>query len=240
LSTGAPHHLGKQARQRGDAPEGYYPRMSDSDGPLVTAVHESALAGQGGTSGRDSRAAILQAARTLYATNGSRGTSLASIANAAGLSQPGLLHHFPSKSALLLAVLAERDREDGELSSAHLVGDGLDILGALASLVEHNQGQPEIVRLFSVLLGESLSEAHPAHSQFATRYQRIRSRILRKLRRAEARKQIRDGVDLEALSPVIVAVMDGLQYQWLLDDSVDMTRSFQVFCDLLVRGLTAS
>src|SRR5215472_4782783 len=214
--------------------------MSDSDGPLVTAVHEPALAGHGGTSARggDSRAAILQAARTLFATNGSRGTSLASIASAAGLSQPGLLHHFPSKSALLLAVLAERDREDGELSSAHLVGDGLDILGALASLVEHNQGQPEIVRLFSVLLGESLSQAHPAHRQFAARYRGIRSRILRKLRRAEARKQIRDGVDLEALSPVIVAVMDGLQYQWLLDDSVDMTRSFQVFCDLLVRGLT--
>jgi AcrR family transcriptional regulator len=214
--------------------------MSDSDGPLVTEVQESVLGGQAGANGRggESRAAILQAARTLFAINGSRGTSLASIASAAGLSQPGLLHHFPSKSALLLAVLDERDRADGELSSAHLTGDGLDILTALASLVEHNQGQPEIVRLFSVLLGESLSEAHPAHGQFGARYRQIRSRILRKLRRAEAQDQIREGVDLDALAPVIVAVMDGLQYQWLLDDSIDMTRSFQVFCNLLVRGLT--
>ena len=213
--------------------------MSDDDGPLVTVVHEPPLAGQAGTNARggESRAAIMDAAKTLFSANGSRGTSLASIASAAGLSQPGLLHHFPSKSALLLAVLADRDRADGELSSAHLTGDGLDILTALASLVEHNQGQPEIVRLFSVLLGESLSRSHPAHGQFRTRYRRIRSRILRKLRQAEARGQIREGVDLDALSPVIVAVMDGLQYQWLLDDSVDMLRSFRVFCDLLVRGL---
>jgi len=128
--------------------------MPDRDGPGLTMDQESRLTGQAGTSvrGDESRAAILQAAKALFSANGSRGTSLASIASAAGLSQPGLLHHFPSKSALLLAVLADRDREDGELSSARLTGDGLDILTALASLVEHNQGQPEIVRLFSVLL----------------------------------------------------------------------------------------
>lgn len=214
--------------------------MPDGDGPGLTIDHDARLAGHAGTSvrGDESRAAILQAAKALFATSGSRGTSLASIAGAAGLSQPGLLHHFPSKSALLLAVLADRDREDGELSSARLTGDGLDILTALASLVEHNQSQPEIVRLFSVLLGESLSDAHPAHRQFAARYRGIRSRILRKLRRAQTQGQVREGIDLDALAPVIVAVMDGLQYQWLLDDSVDMLRSFQVFCDLLVRGLT--
>jgi hypothetical protein len=77
----------------------------------------------------------------------------------------------PSRSQLL-AVLAEWDREDGELSSAHLTRNGLDILPALASLVEANQRQPEITRLFSVLLGEGLSRSHPAHGHFVDRYKK--------------------------------------------------------------------
>lgn len=64
--------------------------MSDDDGPLVTAVHEPLLAGRAGTNARggEGRAAILDAAKALFSANGSRGTSLASMASAAGLSRP--------------------------------------------------------------------------------------------------------------------------------------------------------
>ena len=48
--------------------------------------------------GEESKAAILAAARELFATRGYRGTSLAAIAEAAGLSQPGLLHHYRSRT----------------------------------------------------------------------------------------------------------------------------------------------
>src|SRR5580658_9040189 len=77
------------------------------------------------TRGEESREAILAAARQLFGQRGFRGTSLASIAEAAGLSQPGLLHHFPSKTDLLLAVLASRDASDGQMSS-RLSGDIVD------------------------------------------------------------------------------------------------------------------
>ena len=86
------------------------------------------------TRGEESKETILAAARQLFAKHGYRGTSLASIAEAAGLSQPGLLHHYPSKTALLLAVLASRDSADGRLSSPRLGTPGIGIIDGLAAL----------------------------------------------------------------------------------------------------------
>jgi AcrR family transcriptional regulator len=51
---------------------------------------------------------------------------------------PGLLHHFPSKEQLLVAVLAERDRLDG--IRFRLTGfRGLAALDRLVELVQHTR-----------------------------------------------------------------------------------------------------
>ena len=52
------------------------------------------------------RERVLQSALRAIAANGFRGSSLAAIAAEAGLTTAGLLHHFPSKEHLLVAVLA--------------------------------------------------------------------------------------------------------------------------------------
>jgi len=179
--------------------------------------------------GEESREAILTAAWQLFARRGYRGTSLASIAEAAGLSQPGLLHHFPSKTDLLLAVLASRDAEDGRRSS-QMHGD---IIDGLRTLVAHNESQPEPVRLYSMLLGEAVSADHPAHDHFVTRYKSIRDRFVRHLTTAQEQGTVPAGIDLTALANVLIAVLDGLQFQWLLDDSVDMKASYALLADLL-------
>src|ERR1044071_2948561 len=59
------------------------------------------------------RQRVLDSALRAIAANGFHGSSLANIAADAGLTTAGLLHHFPSKEQLLVAVLAERDRLDG-------------------------------------------------------------------------------------------------------------------------------
>jgi AcrR family transcriptional regulator len=189
--------------------------------------------------GERSREAILEAAVPLFAQQGFRGASLASIASAAGLTQPGLLHHFRSKEELLLELLDWRDHDDGRRLSGLTDGAGVEYLDRLEALVEHNQTTPELVRLFTTLVGEGTSDEHPAHEYFAERYHRIRARALRVLREGQASGEIRADVDLGVIVPVLFAVMDGLQIQWLLDPEVDMVASFDWFAAMVRDQLAA-
>lgn len=68
---------------------------------------------------RSRREHILDQAARLFAEHGYHGAALAEIARAAGLGNPGLIHHFPSKSALYRAVLERVAEEiDGRLAAA--------------------------------------------------------------------------------------------------------------------------
>jgi AcrR family transcriptional regulator len=183
--------------------------------------------------GERSKETILEAALPLFARQGYRGASLASIASAAGLTQPGLLHHFPSKEELLLGLLDWRDRDDGKRLSGLRDGDGLGYLERLQDLVAHNATAPELVALFTTLVGEGSSPEHPAHEYFVERYRRIRGRALRTLREGQHAGEIREDVDLETIVPLLFAVMDGLQIQWLLDPEIDMVASFDAFANLV-------
>jgi AcrR family transcriptional regulator len=176
------------------------------------------------------RAEILRAAFEVIAERGYRGASLAAVAERVGLTQQGLLHHFPTKEALLVAVLEARDQWDAVPPGHRL---RLDLLG---SLVEYNAMRPGVVQTFSALLGESVSEGHPARPFFTRRYDAVRASMAEVLR-AEYGDRLPSGLTPERAAPLLVAVMDGLQYQWLLDpEGVDMAASFADFLDLLGEG----
>ncbi len=190
------------------------------------------------TNGRGDRTrdAILRAAQRQFADRGYRGASLASIAEEAEISEPGLVHHFSSKPDLLGAVLARRDDEDGKLFLESLSQKRLDTVEAFETIVAHNQSAPEGVRLYSVLLGESLEDDHPAHDHFVTRYEFARHYVSQGLRDRVAGRLPED-VPVETLASILIAVMDGLQYQWLLDDSIDMVESYRALARLLSAAL---
>ena len=70
-------------------------------------------------------------AARLFAATGYRGTSLADVAQAAGLSNAGLLHHFPSKEQLLIEVLRRRDEADrAALCTCQTADPSADRLGS--------------------------------------------------------------------------------------------------------------
>ncbi|MET7568665.1 TetR/AcrR family transcriptional regulator [Streptomyces sp. NPDC005492] len=172
------------------------------------------------------RAEIVRAALEVIAERGYRGASLAAVAERVGLTQQGLLHYFPTKDALLVAVLEERDQWDA-------VPDSRWRIDLLASLVEYNAMRPGIIQTFSALLGESVTEGHPARDYFTERYARVRAGMAAVLR-TEYGDHLPNGLTPERTAPLLVAVMDGLQYQWLLDpESVDMPGAFRDFLALL-------
>lgn len=186
----------------------------------------SGTSGTRSVRGEERRAEIVLAALEVIAERGYRGASMAAVAERVGLTQQGLLHYFPTKDALLVAVLRERDRWDAVPDSPLR----LDLLG---SLVEYNAMRPGIVQTFSALLGESVTEGHPAREFFTERYGRVRGSMTEVLR-AEYGDRLPSGLTPERAAPLLVAVMDGLQYQWLLDPgAVDMPGAFRDFLALL-------
>jgi AcrR family transcriptional regulator len=162
------------------------------------------------------RQQIITAATRLVAERGFWGLSMQDVAADCGLTVPGLLHHVGSKDGLLIAILEHRDAEDERALGTLLTGTTATLSEVCAALVRRNATQPEIVRLFAVLQAESLAPDHPAHDYFAARQQRILEKL------TELAKDVSD--EPETLARRIIALMDGLQLQWLRSPGLDLPR----------------
>lgn len=189
--------------------------------------------------GRAKRQQIIETAMVVFGESGYNKSSMVEIAERCSLSRAGLSHHFSSKESLLEAVLAWRDRLDRDRFRANGSAgrDGVGILRGMVDLARHNATVPGLISLYSVLAAEAACEGHPAHEYFVARYERIVSGTSKALDQARRAGVLRDGVDPETFAVTLVALMDGLQIQWLLNSSrVDMARQLhdQIQSALLV------
>lgn len=183
------------------------------------------------------RTAILDAALEVFAGSGYRAGSLREVAERVGMSEAGLLHHFRSKSALLMAVLDHRDDLARSLVDFDLP-DGVEALRGLVRLAEHNASIPGVVELYCTLSAEATSPAHPAHAYFVKRYESVRESTTASFRRVAEAGRLNPGIDPGRAAVATIALMDGLQVQWLLDpDAVDMPRIVSRTLDEIVGRL---
>lgn len=184
----------------------------------------------------DRMAQIVDTATVLISQRGYWGTAVQDVAEACELTVPGLLHHVGSKGGLLIQVLSRRDEADAR-ALAELLGlevppgewdpaqlgvamreAGIPLATVCDAVVERNVSQPEIVRLYSVLESESLNTEHPGHDYFRQR---------QRLALAGFADQAPPGVDAIALAHHVLAVMDGLQVQWLRDPSMHLVATWR-------------
>ena len=170
----------------------------------------------------ETRGAILDAALEVFAGSGFRSGSLREVSRRVGMSNAGVLHHFADKEALLAAVLDRRDEIDVE-EVRRLARDGESALHALVDLTRVNGTKPEIVRLYAILSAEATARDHPAHAHFVRRYSRTRDFVREAFDALENRGKLATGVSAESAAIGTIAMMDGLQTQWLIEPaSVDM------------------
>ncbi|NMM85227.1 TetR family transcriptional regulator [Rhodococcus sp. SRB_17] len=176
------------------------------------------------------REAILDATMAEIAERGYRSTTIAAVAERVGLTQPGVLHYFPSKEHLLIGVLEARDQWD----TAALLANTTDVrLSHLEQVVEFNAERPGMVQTFTALAAESATGQHPAREFFTERYASLRAGMA-VLLRMEFGDQLPGGLTPEQAAPLLIAVIDGVQIQWLLaPDEVDMPAAFRNFVTLL-------
>jgi AcrR family transcriptional regulator len=179
------------------------------------------------------KAAIVDAAIAFFSRNGYRGASMAAIADAVDLTLPGLLHHFPSKEDLLVAVLEERDRRGKAAVDQEFDGP---VLASLASLARRNTRSEALVKLFTVLVGEAaVSDVHPAHTHFAERYRKVVADVRNDLTADQQAGSFPADSDCELAARIMLAAMDGLQIQWLFDETFDMAGAVRALADVLGR-----
>jgi AcrR family transcriptional regulator len=155
------------------------------------------------------RREILESAARTIGRRGYAGATLAAIAQDVGISAPSLLHHFRNKESLLTELIAYRDEISRGGGPTSFDEGGQALLDHLGDTAELNARDRGLTQLYAVLLGESITEG-------------LRAPVRDALLTAVADPSLDEQDVLEAAA-AIVAVMDGIQYQFLLaPESVDM------------------
>jgi AcrR family transcriptional regulator len=184
------------------------------------------------TSGK--RQQIIDAALALYAEAGSRRVSVRDIAQRVGMTDAGVLHHFGSREALLTAVLEARDTAAAVPVTA--LGDTAD---DHVKTLRDNTATPGLVKLFVDLAAAAAEPDHPAHDFFTSRYDRYRHDLAGLL---DQDSETRPGtappaIDAEWAARILIAAVDGLQLQWLLEPDIDMAADITKLGQLLIHAL---
>lgn len=169
------------------------------------------------------QAAILDQAMQAFAERGFSGTSMREIAIAVGMTQQGLRHHFPTKEALLEAVLQRRDQAALE----HYNAAGLSVMDTLRAVAQDVADTRGMIRLWTMLAAEATSPDYPAHRFFRGHFDSAREVFTLLMRRGQKHGEIRDDVPAAELATIVVSIFEGLQLQWLIDPGLDLPRSFQ-------------
>ena len=169
---------------------------------------------------------VLQAARSVIAANGVPGLTLDAVAKQAGVSKGGLLHHFPTKNALLSAMI--------ERHVAEWRGD------VMRTYDQQPEGPGRFSRaLIKLCLAdkppkgekENWSDAmHNSCRMVLTAVVQDPSLVqpIRDLYRDFARLIEEDGLE-PGHADVIVAVVDGMWLYWICDiNAIDSNRLTRV------------
>lgn len=179
------------------------------------------------------RKTILLACIEAFGEAGFHGATMKDIAQRAGISQTGLLHHFPDKAGLLIEVLQERDEQMSQLMSAH---EGhTDFLHAQLELVRDNEHRPGLLQLHTMISAEATAEDHPAHDLYRERYDNLRTYLTAIFEALRDRGDLRVSTDPRVLANLFIGALDGLQLLWLYNPAeVDIVESLTALIDTLL------
>ena len=178
------------------------------------------------------RRQILDRAIEVFADLGFEGTSLRAIGDAIGVSHAALRRYFDTREELFLEVLREKDRQ--ALAEAH--ESGLDETAGFAALaVRYAQQAPGLMALRHSMVARAL-EPRNEHSRefFRDRYRSIRHEALVVLQHARERGTVRTDIPLETSAALMIAALDGLSTQWLVDPDVDMAAAVDALFSLVL------
>ncbi|MGW8482357.1 TetR/AcrR family transcriptional regulator [Microbacterium sp. NPDC055903] len=187
---------------------------------------------------RAKREQILKAAVEIFGNKGSTNGTLADVAEQVGITHAGVLHHFGSKQKLLLEVLAFRDQADVQDLDGKRIPGGPELFLHLVRTAFANEMRPGIVQAYTVLSSESVTDDHPGREYFEHRYTTLRREVSDAFAVLCDQQGVTDRSTVAAASAAILAVMDGLQLQWLLHpEIIDLGDASEFAIRAIVNGV---
>lgn len=184
------------------------------------------------------RREVVSVATEVFGQHGFKGATLQQVAERVGLTPAAIIKLFGSKEGLLIAVL-----EHWDVVTSEVIGSpnrGYELLDAFKKLMNYHTQHRGLLELYTTMAAEATSSDHPAHEFMTERY---RSTL------GTMRSLFRDAVDDGYFRPMaddeisgeaecLLATMDGLEIQFLLNPAFDLERSFAAFVDRLVTRLS--
>ncbi|QKJ18366.1 TetR/AcrR family transcriptional regulator [Microbacterium hominis] len=180
------------------------------------------------------RQAILDAAMDVFAARGYAGGSLREIAGRIGIDQSSILHHFPTKQALLRAVMEERDRRDDDVLAEARPATIADVPEAFLALARRNASTPGVLQLYSLLAAESVTPQHPLGDYFRERLPRVRAGFAQWFAELDAAGMLRAGLTPDFAASAFFALWEGAQLHSVIDPAgIDVVDVLERFLDLV-------
>jgi AcrR family transcriptional regulator len=165
---------------------------------MVAAARSADLPKATRADARRSRAAVLETAQRVFATDGV-GAPIDEIARRAGVSAATIYRHFPSKEALFEAVILDRLVQMG--ADAHALASepdpGAAFFGFLSGLVEEGAAKRDLADALAGA-GVELSRAVTAAAE------NLNDRLGELLVRAQAAGAVRSDVGLSDVAAVVL------------------------------------
>ena len=173
--------------------------------------------------GIERRERIVRTASEVFGEFGYVGGSLRAIAERVGASPATLIQYFGSKEGLLAAVLEDWTVQTGRSTLFESVR-GLAYFRQMRDLMEFHVHHRGLLELFITIAAEATNPGHPAREFIQQRYSNGLQLWAGKLREAIEDGEIPAMTDkqIEAEIRILIAVLDGIELQWLLGADIDL------------------
>jgi AcrR family transcriptional regulator len=182
---------------------------------------------------------IADAAVRLFARHGYRGTTIAQVAREVGLTDAGVLYHYPTKADLFWAVVDMFEDLQRDRVRALLAPGGLTAIRNLAQWGPIIEERPDLLALQVVLGAAAVSEGSEIRPYYQQRYDDLRSGIAGFLTQAADAGDVRADVDATFEATAFIAFLDGLRLQYFYSNgAVSLSANLSTYVDQLVERIS--
>lgn len=163
------------------------------------------------------------------------------IAEAVGISEGGVMHHFPSKRHLLLAVAQRQfERNAAQWDALPEDVDGFRVFDFMLEATVRGSEHPTLIELVVIMSAEAVDKSSPAHSLFQARNEAAATDLASRLRRGLDREGYTE-VDCDEVARSCIAFNDGILLQWVISGGAfDLPLAVRHHIDRVVAGIHGS